>query len=290
MPCLTGAMNAFPENDRNRPHRHRERVAYDRQLVHGILDEALVCHVGLDSGGPLVLPMIHARAGDALYLHASTGAGLAMTELPADVCVTVTLVDGVVLAKSWFDHSLNYRSVVIRGRADAVVDPVEKESALAALMEHVSPGRSGTSRPPTRRELAATAVLRVGLDSVAAKVRSGGPADDPADAGLPHWTGVVPLRVAAARAPARRRSGRQYGAAPGSPVLRVGHPPPTAAPPTAAPPNRRSFTAPAGGSAPVRRPRRSGSVRSASPGTSPRRPGRRAHRPSPPARRGPPRC
>ena len=190
-------MADYPQTDRNRAHRHRERVVYDRAQVHEILDEALVCHVGFESGGPLVLPMIHARLGDVLYLHASTGAGLAITGLPLDVCVTVTLTDGVVLAKSWFDHSLNYRSVVIRGHATAVTDNSEKESALAALMDHVSPGRSAASRPPTQRELAATLVLRVGLDSVSAKVRSGGPVDDPADAGLPYWTGVIPLRLAA---------------------------------------------------------------------------------------------
>ncbi|MGO8966083.1 pyridoxamine 5'-phosphate oxidase family protein [Mycobacterium sp.] len=182
------------------PTRYRERAQYDRTTVHGILDEALICHVGyLNAGQPVVLPTTHVRLDETLYLHGSTGSGpmLAAAESPdgLPVCVTATLVDGLVLARAAMHHSLEFRSVVAVGNARLVHDRGEKLRALAALLDHVASGRSADSRPPNPRELAATAVLALDLVEVSAKVRTGGPVDDPDDVALPYWAGVVPLTV-----------------------------------------------------------------------------------------------
>lgn len=181
------------------PTRHPERATYDRAAVHAVLDEALICHVGtVVDDRPVVLPMIHARVGEVLYLHLSTGARLARS-IPDDglpVCLTVTLVEGLVLARSQFHHSLNYRSVVVHGRAEPVTDPEERVAALAALVDHIVPGRSAATRPVTGRELAATAVIRVPLREVSMKLRDGDPSDDDADLTLPHWAGVIPVATA----------------------------------------------------------------------------------------------
>jgi hypothetical protein len=182
------------------PTRYRERAQYDRATVHGILDEALVCHVGyLNAGQPVVLPTTHARLGEIVYLHGSTGSGpmLAAAGSPngLPVCVTVTLVDGLVLARAAMHHSLEFRSVVAVGNARLVQDRGEKLRAFAALLDHVATGRSADSRPPNARELAATAVLALDLVEVSAKVRTGGPVDDPEDTALPYWAGVVPLTL-----------------------------------------------------------------------------------------------
>lgn len=189
----------YDESDRTRPTRARERVGYDRALVHAVLDEAVVCHVGfVVDGRPVVLPQLHARVGDVLYLHGSTGARALRTARTAgglDVCVTVTLLDGLVLARSGFHSSVNYRSVVALGAARVVEDPEEQDRALTALVEAVAPGRSAGVRPPTPRELAATTVLRLPLEEVSVKTRAGDPVDEPDDLGLPHWAGVVPLRL-----------------------------------------------------------------------------------------------
>ncbi|MER5258937.1 pyridoxamine 5'-phosphate oxidase family protein [Streptomyces sp. NPDC002855] len=186
------------------PTRGRDRAAYDQELVHAILDEAYVCHLGfVRDGSPIVLPTLYGRVGERLYVHGSTGsrplrmAGDARQQ-EADpglaVCLTVTHVDGLVLARSAFHHSINYRSVVIHGTAHQVTDPEEKRAALDALVDHVVPGRAADSRPANAKELAATAVLSLDLAAVSAKVRTGGPNDDPEDLDLPHWAGVVPLR------------------------------------------------------------------------------------------------
>jgi nitroimidazol reductase NimA-like FMN-containing flavoprotein (pyridoxamine 5'-phosphate oxidase superfamily) len=183
------------------PTRYRERVRYDRATVHGILDEALICHVGyLDAGHAVVLPTTHARLGEILYLHGSTGSGPMLAAAAPEglpVCVTVTLVDGLVLARAALHHSLKYRSVVVLGTARLVRDRREKLQALAALLDHVAPGRAADSRAPDSRELAATAVLALDLIEVSAKVRDGGPVDDARDMTLPHWAGVVPLTQSA---------------------------------------------------------------------------------------------
>ncbi|MFF5370395.1 pyridoxamine 5'-phosphate oxidase family protein [Streptomyces sp. NPDC013187] len=190
---------AYTPTDRTVPTRSPDRAAYDKDLVHSILDEAYVCHLGfVRDGAPVVLPTLYARVGERLYVHGSTGsrplraAGQADPGLP--VCLTVTHVDGLVLARSAFHHSINYRSVVVHGVAHDVTDPEEKRQALDALVDHVVPGRSADSRPANKKELAATAVIRLDLDEVSAKLRTGGVNDEPEDLALPHWAGVVPVR------------------------------------------------------------------------------------------------
>lgn len=192
----------YQPTQRTTPTRYRERARYDRATVHRILDEALICHLGyLGNGRPVVLPTTHARLDETLYLHGSTGGGplLAAGAAPAGlpVCVTVTLVDGLVLARSAMHHSVNFRSVVVLGAARVVDDPAEKLRALTGLLDHIAPGRAADCRIPNPRELAATGVLALDLVEVSAKVRSGGPEDDPQDCALPHWAGVVPLSVTA---------------------------------------------------------------------------------------------
>ncbi|MFE1251126.1 pyridoxamine 5'-phosphate oxidase family protein [Streptomyces sp. NPDC058735] len=190
---------AYTPTDRTVPTRSAKRASYDRDLVHSILDEAYVCHLGfVRDGAPVVLPTLYARVGERLYVHGSTGsrplraAGQADPGLP--VCLTVTHVDGLVLARSAFHHSINYRSVVVHGVARDVTDPEEKRRALDALVDQVVPGRSADSRPANTKELAATAVIRLDLEEVSAKLRTGGVNDEPEDLGLPHWAGVVPVR------------------------------------------------------------------------------------------------
>ncbi|MFD5059307.1 pyridoxamine 5'-phosphate oxidase family protein [Streptomyces sp. NPDC058394] len=199
-PQTTGPEAAAPyePTERTVPTRSRERASYDRELVHSILDEAYLCHLGfVRDGAPVVLPTLFGRIGERLYVHGSTGsrplraAGQADPGLP--VCLTVTHVDGLVLARSAFHHSINYRSVVVHGVARTVTDPQERRTALDAIVDNVVPGRTADSRPANEKELAATAVIRLDLDEVSAKVRTGGPNDDPDDLALPHWAGVVPL-------------------------------------------------------------------------------------------------
>ncbi|PBA31131.1 flavin-nucleotide-binding protein [Mycobacterium intracellulare] len=195
----------MPPTSRTTPTRYRERARYDRRTVHDILDEALVCHLGyLSAGRPVVLPTTHARLDETLYLHGSTGSGPLLAARAAQaagsglpVCVTVTLVDGLVLARSAMHHSVNFRSVVAVGEARVVDDPAEKSRALGCLLDHIAPGRAADCRAPDARELAATGVLALDLAEVSAKVRGGPPADDPQDLPLPHWAGVVPLTLTA---------------------------------------------------------------------------------------------
>jgi uncharacterized protein len=193
---------AYVPTPRTTPTRYRERADYDHDTVHAILDEALVCHLGYVSpGGPVVLPTTHARLGETLYLHGSTGSGpmLAAKATPEGlpVCVTVTLLDGLVLARAAMHHSVNFRSVVVHGAARVVEDPAEKVRALRCLLDHIRPGRADDCRTPNPRELAATGVLALDLVEVSAKVRTGAPVDDPEDRALPHWAGVVPLKLTA---------------------------------------------------------------------------------------------
>ncbi|MEU5591300.1 pyridoxamine 5'-phosphate oxidase family protein [Streptomyces sp. NPDC020298] len=190
---------AYRPTDRTVPTRAAHKASYDRELVHAILDEGYVCHLGfVRDGAPVVLPTLYGRVGEVLYVHGSTGSrplrmtGQADPGLP--VCLTVTHVDGLVLARSAFHHSINYRSVVVHGTAYEVTDPEEKLLALDALVDHVVAGRAADSRPANRKELAATAVIRLDLDEVSAKLRTGGVNDEPEDLALPHWAGVVPLR------------------------------------------------------------------------------------------------
>jgi len=184
--------------DRIRIKREPQRGVYDRETIEAILDEALLCHVGFEvEGQPYVIPTLHARVGDKLYVHGSAASRLLRhAESGAPVCVTVTLFDGLVLAKSVFNHSVNYRSAVVFGTA-TLVDGVEKVEALRALTEQLAPGRWEEARQPTDQELKATWILALPLDEASAKVRTGGPEDEPEDVDLPVWAGVVPVHLAA---------------------------------------------------------------------------------------------
>jgi nitroimidazol reductase NimA-like FMN-containing flavoprotein (pyridoxamine 5'-phosphate oxidase superfamily) len=186
-----------PPSDRVQVRRLPKRASYDPAVLHAILDEGLVCHVGFAiEGQPYVIPTIYARAGSALYVHGSVASRMLRSlREGVPVCVTVTLVDGLVLARSAFHHSMNYRSAVVLGRAVEVTDPREKDDALRAIVEHVVPGRSDEIRGPNPKELAATLVLRLPLDEASAKIRSGGPLDDDEDYALPYWAGEIPLRT-----------------------------------------------------------------------------------------------
>ena len=173
------------------------RAAYDRDTVYAILDEGLVCHIGFVADGqPYVIPANYARIGDRLYLHGSAASRMlrALTD-GQTVCVSVTLVDGVVLARSAFHHSLNYRSAVVLGTARAVTDLGEKAAALAAIVEHVVPGRSRDTRPPNEKETLATKVLCLPIVEASAKSRSGPPNEEPEDLGSECWAGEIPLRL-----------------------------------------------------------------------------------------------
>jgi uncharacterized protein len=178
--------------------REPQRARYDRETIEAILDEALICHVGFEvDGRPYVMPTLHARLGDRLYVHGSAASRmLRHAEAGAPVCVTVTLVDGLVLAKSVFNHSVNYRSAVIFGTA-TLVEGDEKREALRALTEQLAPGRWDEARQPSDQELKATWILSLPLDEASAKVRVGGPEDEPADVDLPVWSGVVPVHLEA---------------------------------------------------------------------------------------------
>ncbi len=189
----------FPPTKRTTLRRRAERGRYDRATVEAILDEGLVAHVGVDGEAAVtVLPMVYGRIGDALYLHGATAnALLRVAGAGQDVCVTVTLLDGLVLARSAFHHSVNYRCVVVFGPARQVTDPEEKREALIAVVDHIARGRAEDCRAPTAEELRATAVLKVTIDEVSAKARTGGPIEDPDDVGLPYWGGVLPLALVA---------------------------------------------------------------------------------------------
>ena len=184
---------------RTRVVREPDRALYDREAVYRILDEGFICHVGFSfEGQPFVIPTSFGRKGANLYIHGSAASRMLrqMREGIA-VCVTVTLLDGLVLARSVFNHSMNYRSVVILGKATLVDDPEEKLAALRALSEHILPGRWEDSRQPNERELKATSVLRLPIEEFSAKVRSGPPIDDAEDYSFPTWAGVVPLEMKA---------------------------------------------------------------------------------------------
>jgi nitroimidazol reductase NimA-like FMN-containing flavoprotein (pyridoxamine 5'-phosphate oxidase superfamily) len=190
-----------PPSPRTTVRRHSERGAYDRETIHQILDEGLIGHVGfIHQGQPYVIPTLYTRIGDTLYFHGAVAnqmLGVLATTLP--VCVTVTLIDGLVLARSHFSHSANYRSVVILGQAREVTDRAEKVASFEALVEHVARGRWHDARQPTEAEIKATKVLALPIEEASAKVRTGPPKDDPEDLTLPIWAGVLPLELVAGR-------------------------------------------------------------------------------------------
>ena len=176
-----------------------KRGYYDRETIHAILDEGIICHVGFVAGGqPYVIPTGYARVGDELYIHGSAASRmLRQLSKGVDVCVTVTLLDGLVLARSAFHHSMNYRSVVILGKAELVTETNEKNKALEALTEHFVPGRWAEVRWPTELELKATSVLKLPITEASAKIRTGDPVDDDEDYSMNVWAGVIPLTMAA---------------------------------------------------------------------------------------------
>ena len=173
-----------------------DRGSYDRDTANAILDEALICHVGFAMDGqPFVIPTIHARIGDTLYLHGSAASRMLREGKTLPICVTVTLVDGLVMARSAFHHSINYRSVVVLAQAREVTEPEEKVAALRAIVEHVAAGRWDEVRWPTELELKGTTVLALPIDEASAKIRKGPPSDDEEDYARDTWAGVIPLRM-----------------------------------------------------------------------------------------------
>jgi len=193
----------MPENYtptlRTRVVRESERGVYDRAAAYQILDEGFICHVGFVADGqPFVIPTGYGRSGDNLYIHGSAASRMLRNlDQGVAMCVTVTLLDGLVLARSIFNHSMNYRSVVVLGKAVAVNDPAEKLAALRQLSEHILPGRWAQSRQPNEKELKATLVLRLPITEFSAKVRQGPPIDDEEDYAFPTWAGVIPLQMTA---------------------------------------------------------------------------------------------
>jgi uncharacterized protein len=242
-------MNAYPQTDRTRLRRLPQRATYDAETVHAILDAGLVCIVSFVEGGrPMAIPTAYARVGEALVFHGSAKSRTLLAAAEgAELCVTVTHLDGLVLARSAFHHSVNYRSVVVFGRAAAVTDPQRKLALLEAFIERLYPGRWRAARRPTEQELRATLVVELPLREVVAKVRTGGPLDDDEDMTRPIWAGVVPLHLEA-------------GAPEPAPDLAGEHAPPAVSWP----------------------PRAVAATRGDTPPRSPRTPGRRA-RPADPA-------
>lgn len=189
---------AQPASDRVRLRRKRERGSYERAAIDAILDEALIAHVGIvgEDGQPFVTPTLHARRGDLVYLHGAVASRtLRALASAAPICLTVSLIDGLVLARSALHHSARYRSAMLIGEARDVDDPAEKSAALEAVVEHVVPGRWPDVRWPSENELKATAVLALEIDEASAKIRGGGVVDEEADYALDGWAGVIPLRT-----------------------------------------------------------------------------------------------
>jgi uncharacterized protein len=195
-------MSDFAPTERTQVRRLPKRGVYDRETIYRILDEGLVCHIAFVADSkPVVIPIGYGRKGDTLYVHGSPASRmLRALGKGADVCITVTLVDGLVLARSAFHHSMNYRSVVIFGTATLVEDRAGKWEALQAFTEHVAPGRWQEIRQPSEKELQSTTVLAIPLTEVSAKVRTGPPLDDEEDYALPVWAGVLPLELTPASA------------------------------------------------------------------------------------------
>lgn len=194
-------MTTIEPTARTTVRRHKERAEYDQEAVYGILDEGFICHAACAVEGTVwMIPTAYGRDGDRLLLHgASANHVLKQAAAGAELTVTVTLIDGLVLARSTFHHSLNYRSVVIFGRATDITDPAEKSEAVGKIVNHVLPGRTGDAREPNPIELKQTRVISIPLEEVSAKVRVGGPIEDDEDLSLPVWSGILPLRTRAGR-------------------------------------------------------------------------------------------
>jgi nitroimidazol reductase NimA-like FMN-containing flavoprotein (pyridoxamine 5'-phosphate oxidase superfamily) len=199
----TEGSSAQPPSERVRVRRKRDRASYEREAIDAILDEALIAHLGFvdEHGQPFVTPTLHARSEDVVYCHGSSASRTLRTlAAGAPVCLTVSLIDGLVLARSAMHHSANYRSVMLLGRCRMVEDPHEKRDALRAVIEHIVPGRWPDVRAPRENELKATSVLALAIEEASAKLRRGGPLDDEEDYALGAWAGVIPL-VCRAEAP-----------------------------------------------------------------------------------------
>ena len=190
-------MTTIAPTERTRVNRLPNRGVYDREAIYAILDEAFICHVGfVVDGKPVVIPTGYGRCGNTLYIHGSSASRMLRTlKEGVDVCVTVTLLDGLVLARSAFHHSVNYRSVVVFGKASLVESDTERWEALRVVTDHIVPDRWAQVREPNAQELKATAVLSIKLDEASAKVRTGNPVDDEEDYALPVWAGVVPVKT-----------------------------------------------------------------------------------------------
>jgi nitroimidazol reductase NimA-like FMN-containing flavoprotein (pyridoxamine 5'-phosphate oxidase superfamily) len=193
------AMDLSTQTKRTTVQRLPKRGHYDRETINAILDEGFICHVGFAlENQPYVIPTGYARVGDVIYIHGSSASRMLRNLSEGiSVCLTVTLIDGLVLARSAFHHSMNYRSVVVLGKAEFVSDPDEKNKALEALTEQIVPGRWEDVRWPNELELKATTVLKLAIDEASAKIRTGGPIDDEEDYAMDVWAGVVPLTLAA---------------------------------------------------------------------------------------------
>jgi nitroimidazol reductase NimA-like FMN-containing flavoprotein (pyridoxamine 5'-phosphate oxidase superfamily) len=206
----------MPDNPtpRTRVIREPQRAVYDRDVINQILDEAFLCHVGFTvDAQPFVIPTSYGRVGDILYIHGSAASRMLRNlDQAVPVCVTVTLLDGLVLARSVFNHSMNYRSVVILGTATLVDHPAEKLAALRALSEHILPQRWDDSRQPDEKELKATSVLRLPITEFSAKVRIGPPVDDEEDYAFPTWAGVIPLEMTVGSAIRDERCDQEFPA------------------------------------------------------------------------------
>jgi len=190
-------MTVYPPSDRSRVRRLPARASYDAETIHPIIDEALICHVGFVADGqPFVIPTIHARMGDTIVLHGAKASRLLKHAAASEaLCITCTIVDGLVLARSVFHHSMNYRSAVVFGRGRLAANDEEKWAALEAITEHVMPGRWDEARLPNELEMNATSVVLVEIEEATAKVRSGPPGDEEEDYALPIWAGVLPSRI-----------------------------------------------------------------------------------------------
>jgi nitroimidazol reductase NimA-like FMN-containing flavoprotein (pyridoxamine 5'-phosphate oxidase superfamily) len=196
MPESAIGATTTPPSERTRLRRRRDRGSHERAVIDAILDEGLIAHLGIvePDGQPLVVPMLHARRGDLVYVHGSV-AGRTMRALAAGVpaCLTVSLLDGLVLARSAMHHSANYRSVMLIGRATSIEDAAAKREAFQAIVEHIVPGRWGDVRAPSDNEMKATAIVAMPINEASAKIRTGPPVDDEADYALPAWAGVIPF-------------------------------------------------------------------------------------------------
>lgn len=188
-------MSDYDVTPESRVRRIPKRAHYDRETVHAIIDEALICHVSfVEDGQPFIIPTIHARRDDELLLHGARASRLLKhAGSGAPIAIAITLLDGLVIARSTFNSSMNYRSVVIFGRGRAIEDAAEREAALKAFSDQLVPGRWDDSRPNTEQETAATAIVAVTIDAASAKIRTGDVGDDPEEFGLPYWAGVLPL-------------------------------------------------------------------------------------------------